>query len=314
MEPRPLQFGAQFGGVGDVAVVRHRDAALVAGDREGLRVEQHRVAGGGVARVADGAARRAASPSTALVKISATWPMDLWQWISAAVAGADAGAFLAAMLQRVEAQIGQLGGFRMAVDGDDAALFVEFIEHSISKAVSQPSLRSAAIALGSAVSMLRISARFSDCDDDPTFHCGANSDASTAWLAAISTTRSGSAVEIRMREGPSWNSSSSGRRSESRSISRADARRSEGRIRPAPRPGRHRSDRAPIRPVPLRRSRAWRRARASRNPGRAPAAGPRARCRIILGVLRAAEADLVAGRRCRPAARSARPGLLEVDA
>ena len=54
MAPRALQLGAQFGGVGDVAVVRHRDLALVAGHRKRLRVEQHRVAGGGVARVADG--------------------------------------------------------------------------------------------------------------------------------------------------------------------------------------------------------------------------------------------------------------------
>ena len=69
------------------------------------------------------------SASTALVKISATCPMDLWRVDLLAVAGADAGALLAAMLQRVEAQIGQLGGFGMAVDGDNAALFVEFIEH-----------------------------------------------------------------------------------------------------------------------------------------------------------------------------------------
>ena len=54
MAPRPLQIGAQFGGVGDVAVVRDRDLALVAGHRERLRVEQHGIAGGGVARVTDG--------------------------------------------------------------------------------------------------------------------------------------------------------------------------------------------------------------------------------------------------------------------
>jgi hypothetical protein len=33
------------------------------------------------------------------------------------------------MLHGVEAEIGQLGGFGMAVDGDYAALFVEFILH-----------------------------------------------------------------------------------------------------------------------------------------------------------------------------------------
>jgi hypothetical protein len=62
--------------------------------------------------------------------------MALWVWISLAVGGADAGAFLAAMLQRVEAQVSQLGGFGMAVDGDYAALFVEFIVHKIKTAVS----------------------------------------------------------------------------------------------------------------------------------------------------------------------------------
>ena len=41
------------------------------------------------------------------------------------------GALLAAMLQRVQAQIGELGGFRMAVNRDHAALVVEFIEHTI---------------------------------------------------------------------------------------------------------------------------------------------------------------------------------------
>ena len=46
-----------------------------------------------------------------------------------AVAGADAGALLPAVLQGVEAEVGQLGGFGMAVDGDHAALVVEFIEH-----------------------------------------------------------------------------------------------------------------------------------------------------------------------------------------
>ena len=48
-----------------------------------------------------------------------------------AVAGGDAGAFLAAMLQRVERQIGELRGFGMAVDGSDAAFFVEFIKHEV---------------------------------------------------------------------------------------------------------------------------------------------------------------------------------------
>ena len=54
--------------------------------------------------------------------------MDLKQRIFAAVAGGDARAFLAAMLQRIEPEIGQVGRFRMAVDGEHAALLVQFIE------------------------------------------------------------------------------------------------------------------------------------------------------------------------------------------
>ena len=49
-----LQLAPQFAGIGDIAVVRDRDLSLVAVDGERLRVQQHRIAGGGIARVADG--------------------------------------------------------------------------------------------------------------------------------------------------------------------------------------------------------------------------------------------------------------------
>ena len=45
-----------------------------------------------------------------------------------AVGGRDAGALLAAMLQRVEAEIGQVGGFGMAEDAEDAALVFKLIQ------------------------------------------------------------------------------------------------------------------------------------------------------------------------------------------
>ena len=81
IEPLRFQLAAQFGGVGDVAVVGDGDAAFVAGDGERLRVEQHSIAGGRVARVADGELAGQLF-RTGLVKISATCPMDFWQWIS----------------------------------------------------------------------------------------------------------------------------------------------------------------------------------------------------------------------------------------
>ena len=46
-----------------------------------------------------------------------------------AVARCDAGAFLPAMLQRIKPQVGQIRRFGMPVDREDAALFVEFVEH-----------------------------------------------------------------------------------------------------------------------------------------------------------------------------------------
>jgi hypothetical protein len=50
-----------------------------------------------------------------------------------AVAGGDARTFLTAMLQRVQTQVGKIGGFRMAVDGEDAAFFVEFVERFVER-------------------------------------------------------------------------------------------------------------------------------------------------------------------------------------
>ena len=44
-----------------------------------------------------------------------------------AVGGGDAGGFLPAMLEGVEAEVGLAGGVGMAVDGDDAAFFVELV-------------------------------------------------------------------------------------------------------------------------------------------------------------------------------------------
>jgi hypothetical protein len=50
-------------------------------------------------------------------------PFDIAQVV--AVGGSDAGGFLPAMLQRVKAEIDLAGGFRVAVNGHDAAFFAE---------------------------------------------------------------------------------------------------------------------------------------------------------------------------------------------
>jgi hypothetical protein len=50
-----------------------------------------------------------------------------------AIGGGDAGGFLTTVLQGVEAQIGFPSGMGMAVDGDDAAFFAEFVDFAMSR-------------------------------------------------------------------------------------------------------------------------------------------------------------------------------------
>jgi hypothetical protein len=44
-----------------------------------------------------------------------------------AIAGDDAGGFLAAMLQRIEAEVREISGFRMAEDTEDTTFVVEMV-------------------------------------------------------------------------------------------------------------------------------------------------------------------------------------------
>ena len=64
-------------GVHQVAVVRQRNLSLVALHADRLGVQQGRIAGGGIARVADGQRARQLAPGRRAVKMSATRPIDL---------------------------------------------------------------------------------------------------------------------------------------------------------------------------------------------------------------------------------------------
>ncbi len=74
---------------------------------------------------------RAASASVASSNASATWPIAREMRQLLAVGGGDAGALLAAMLQRVEAEVGEVGRLRVAEDAEDTALVLEFVEHGL---------------------------------------------------------------------------------------------------------------------------------------------------------------------------------------
>ena len=112
-----LQARAQVAQVDQVAVVGDGDEALGRVDADGLGVEQRRVAGGGVAGVADGhVAGELGEHVVGEDFRHQAHALDVGQVL--AVGGGDAGRFLAAMLQGVEAEIGLARGVGMAVDGD----------------------------------------------------------------------------------------------------------------------------------------------------------------------------------------------------
>ena len=119
-----LEARAQIAEVHQIAVVRNGDEALGGFDANGLRVEQRGVAGGRVARVADGDIAGELR-STSSVKMSATRPMPLMFERCCAVGGGDAGGLLSAMLQSVEHEVDLARGIGMAVNGGYSALFVK---------------------------------------------------------------------------------------------------------------------------------------------------------------------------------------------
>ena len=117
---------SQITQVHQVAVVRDGDEALGRVDANGLRVEQRRVAGSRVARVADGhVAGQLGEHFFGEDVGNQAHALDVREVL--AVGGGDAGRFLSAMLQRVEGKIGLTGCVGVAVDGDDAAFFAKFV-------------------------------------------------------------------------------------------------------------------------------------------------------------------------------------------
>ena len=114
--------------VDQVAVVRDGDLPVRAIDQDRLGVLQRALARGRIAGVADGEVpgqRLRVGSSNA----SATWPMAREMRIFAPSAVAMPALSWPAVLQRVKAEVGQVGGLGMAEDAEDAALVFELVEH-----------------------------------------------------------------------------------------------------------------------------------------------------------------------------------------
>src|SRR5579864_3026337 len=127
-----LELSAPLGGVSEVAVVAERDFALVAVDDDGLGVEQSLVAGGGVARVANGERAGKFCEDTGLEDFF-DFAHGAVELELRAVARDNAGGFLAAVLQSVEAEIGEVGGFGMAENAEDPTFVVEVIVEQVNQ-------------------------------------------------------------------------------------------------------------------------------------------------------------------------------------
>src|SRR5882757_6729970 len=121
-----LQFAAPVRGVGEIAVVPERHFALVAVDHDRLRVQQSLVTCGGIARVADseisgqvGQHRRG--------KDFFHFAHRAMQMQLRAIAGDDSSRFLATMLQRVQAKIGQLRRLFMSEHAEHTTFVMKMV-------------------------------------------------------------------------------------------------------------------------------------------------------------------------------------------
>ncbi len=124
----PHEVVAQLLGVDEVAVMADGDLAVGAVDDDRLRVVEPAVARRGVPDVADGT-RPGEPRNRSLVEGVGHLAFRLAHLQPAPVRRGDAGALLAAMLQRVQAEVREVGGLRMTVDAEDAALFLEFVHY-----------------------------------------------------------------------------------------------------------------------------------------------------------------------------------------
>ena len=129
-QPAAFQRVAELGGVRQIAIVGDGDLAAHAIHRERLRVADVRRAGGGIARVADGHVADQVMENFRVENLRHQTHAVVLEKFSI-VAGDDAGAFLAAMLQRVETVVGELGGIGMTKNAEHAAIMFGIILHHL---------------------------------------------------------------------------------------------------------------------------------------------------------------------------------------
>ena len=124
-----LHLPAKRLGVREIAVVGDRDRAPGGGGGDRLSVPEIRASGGRVAHVTDGAVARQAPQPLGAEHVGHP-PHVLLGVEVGAVGGRDARRLLAAMLERVEAEVRDVAGLRMVPDAEEPALVVESCRHA----------------------------------------------------------------------------------------------------------------------------------------------------------------------------------------
>ena len=121
------QLAPQLIGIGQIAVVADRQPAELEIGEQRLDVAHRHLAGRRIAHMADRRVPAQALDDLLRAEIVADLPHAAMGVELLAVIGDDAGRFLAAMLQRVQAERRQRRAVGMAVDAEDAAFFVQMI-------------------------------------------------------------------------------------------------------------------------------------------------------------------------------------------
>ena len=129
-QPAAFQLVAELGGVRQVAVVGDGDLSAHAIHRQRLRVAEVRRAGGGIACVADGHVAHEVMENFRVENLRHKAHAVMLEKFSI-VAGDDPGAFLAAMLQRVETVVGEFGGIGMSKNAEHAAIMFGIVLHHL---------------------------------------------------------------------------------------------------------------------------------------------------------------------------------------
>src|SRR5260370_15867846 len=114
-------------GVGEVAVVADGEPAELEIGEQRLHVAQRHLAGRGIAHMAEGGMTEEPADDFLRAEILADMTHAAMGMELLAVIGHDPGGFLAAMLERVQAERNQRGGVGMAVNPEDAAFLAQMV-------------------------------------------------------------------------------------------------------------------------------------------------------------------------------------------